>query len=48
MVTLVLAMAVWPLSSDTLQVIGVTPVGAPVEEKDALLPVPLIDPAEAE
>jgi len=34
MVTVVLLVAVWPLSSDTLQVIPTAPVGAPVEEKD--------------
>jgi hypothetical protein len=48
MVTLVFAVAVWPLSSDTLQVIPVVPVGAPVEEKTAVLPLPLPCPAAAE
>ena len=40
MVTVVLALAVWPLSSDTLQVIPTGPVGAPVEEYVAVVPVP--------
>jgi hypothetical protein len=48
MVTLVLALAVWFLSSATLQVIPTGPVGAPVEEKVAVVPLPLIVPAAAE
>ena len=40
MVTVVVDEVLWPLSSDTLQVIVVGPVGAPVEEKLAVLPVP--------
>jgi hypothetical protein len=47
MVTLVLAVAIWPLSSDTLQVMPVAPVGAPVEVKVAVVPVPLMAPAAA-
>ena len=47
-VTLVLAVAIWPLSSDTLQVIPTGPVGAPVEEKTAEGPLPLMAPAAAE
>jgi hypothetical protein len=48
MVTLVLAFAVWPLSSATLQAIPTFPVGAPVEEKVAVAPLPLMEPAAAE
>ena len=48
MVTEVFDDALWPLSSATLQVIDAGPVGAPVEEKDAVLPVPLTVPADAE
>jgi hypothetical protein len=48
MVTLVLAVAVWPLSSETLHVIPTAPVGAPAEENVAVVPVPLTEPADAE
>ena len=48
MVTLVLADAVWPLSSETLQVIPTAPVGAPAEEYSAVVPVPVTVPAVAE
>ena len=47
MVTLVLALAVWPLSSDTLQVMPTAPVGAPAEENSAVVPLPVTEPAEA-
>ena len=40
--------ALWPLSSATLQVIETGPVGAPVDEYEAELPLPLMVPAEAE
>ena len=46
-VTLVFALAVWPLSSDTLQVIPTAPVGAPAEEYSAVVPLPVTVPAEA-
>ena len=39
---------VWPLSSVTVQVMPTAPVGAPTEEKVAVFPLPLIEPAEAE
>ena len=42
------ALAVCPLSSVTVQVTVVVPVGAPAEENVAELPVPLTEPAEAE
>ena len=48
MVTLVCPVAVCPLSSVTLQVMLVAPVGAPVEVKVAVVPVPLMVPADAE
>jgi hypothetical protein len=48
MVTPVLAVAVCPLSSLTVQVMPTAPVGAPVEEYVALEPVPLTEPAVAE
>jgi hypothetical protein len=47
MVTVALAVAVWPLSSDTLQVICAGPAEAPVEEYVAVVPLPLIVPLEA-
>src|SRR5580698_7685225 len=46
-VTVVLALAVWPLSSDTLHVTSTAPVGAPAEENSAVVPLPETDPAEA-
>ena len=48
MVTEVFAVAVCPLSSDTLQVMPTAPVGAPVELKVAEVPVPLMEPEAAE
>jgi hypothetical protein len=48
MVTAVCAVAVWLLSSFTVQVIPTEPVGAPTEEKFAVAPLPLIEPAVAE
>src|SRR6185437_14431307 len=45
--TVVVEDAVWPLSSDTLQVTVIVPAGAPVVANVAVFPVPLIDPAEA-
>jgi hypothetical protein len=47
MFKLAFAVAVWPLSSDTLQVICTGPLGAPVDEYVAVVPLPLIVPAEA-
>ena len=47
MVTLVFAVAEWLLSSLTLQVIPTTPVGAPVEENSAVVPVPVTVPPVA-
>jgi hypothetical protein len=47
MVIVEVAVAVCPLSSETLQVICVIPAGAPVEEYVAVVPVPLIVPPEA-
>ena len=48
MVRLVLAVAVWPLSSETLHVMPTAPVGAPAEEYSAVVPLPVIVPAVAE
>ena len=48
MVTVVLSVAVWPLSSDALQVIPTAPVGIPVEENVAVVPLTLTVPAEVE
>ena len=48
MVKLVEELAVWPLSSETLQVIPTAPVGAPAEEYAAVVPLPVTVPAEAE
>ena len=48
MVTLVLAVAVWFLSSDTLQVIVTVPAGAPAELNVAVASVPVTVPAAAE
>ena len=47
MVTVVFAVAVWPLSSATLQVIPTSPVGAPAEANSAVVPLPVTEPAEA-
>jgi hypothetical protein len=47
-VTLVLAVAVCPLSSDTLHVIATGPAGAPAELKTAVEPLPLIVPEAVE
>jgi hypothetical protein len=47
-VTLVLAVAVCPLSSVTLQVMPTAAAGAPVELKVAEAPVPLMVPDVAE
>ena len=44
MVTVALAVAVCPLSSDTVQVICAGPVEAPVEEYVAEVPLPLMVP----
>ncbi len=48
MVRFVLAETVWPLSSETLQVMPTAPVGAPAEEYLAVVPVPVTVPAVAE
>src|SRR5215469_3785518 len=40
----VFAVAVCPLSSVTVQVIVTVPVGAPVEENAAVVPLPLTEP----
>ncbi len=42
MVRLVWLVAVCPLSSETLQVMPATPVGAPAEEYSAVVPVPVM------
>jgi hypothetical protein len=47
MVKLVEELSVCPLSSETLHVIPTVPVGAPAEEYSAVVPVPVIVPAEA-
>ena len=48
MVRLVFAVAVWPLSSDTFQVMPTVPVGAPADEYSAVVPLPVTVPAVAE
>jgi hypothetical protein len=45
---LAFAVAVWFLSSDTVQVAVIEPDGAPVESKLAVVPLPLRVPPEAE
>ena len=47
MVRLVLAETVWPLSSETLHVMPMAPVGAPDEEYSAVVPVPVTVPPVA-
>jgi hypothetical protein len=47
MVTEVVAEAVWPLSSTTLQVIVMAPGAAPAVDNVAVDEVPEIDPADA-
>ena len=44
---LMVADALCPLSSVTVQVMLTGPVGAPTEEKIAVFPLPWIEPAEA-
>ncbi len=48
MVTTVLAVALWPLSSETLQVTGISPGDAPAESNVAEVPVPLMVPDATE
>src|SRR5579863_1611490 len=47
MVIVVLADAIWFLSSDTPHVIPTAPVGAPADEYSAVVPVPVTVPAVA-
>ena len=48
MFTVVLPETECPLSSDTLHVTDTAPVGAPLEENSAVVPLPETEPAEAE